>query len=138
MKIVSRINVSAILVIAALISACQYFDSGIEWRAGRFALLWIDLPERVLLSYDQGDGGWDNLVNATVFAVGWDGRYLVAKQHPNGDKQITNYFIVDSQHYAIKAKRESFVTGPLSETDFQKIAASMKLPPFTKVLDSLK
>lgn len=133
-----RKNVSALIVVAAFISACQLFDSGIEWRAGRFALLWIDLPEQLSLSYDQGDGTWDTVVNATVFAAGWDGRYLVAKQHPNGDKQVTNYFIVDSQRYAITAKRESFVTGPLNESDFQKISASMKLPLFTKVLESLK
>jgi hypothetical protein len=56
------------------------------------------------VDYDLEDGGAIGRVPATVFAVGWDGRYLVAKQHPYDainkseivDRSVTNYYIIDS------------------------------------------
>ena len=121
---------------AALLVACQLFDSGIPWRHGRFALLWIDLPDEVRLSYEEGNGGWSEIIPARVFAVGSDDRYIVAQQHPGGDKAITNYFILDTKQH--DSRQRAGLIGPLTAAQFERKASELKLPPFTTVLESLR
>ena len=133
---------SLLLVILALLTSglvgCGLFDSGVEWRGGPYALMWIDLPDSVFIARDEGKGSWAPKVEQQVFAVGWNGRYLVAKQHPKGDKKVTNYFIVDSQKDSPHASAGSSVIGPLSEAEFANKSQELGLPQFTKVLASLK
>ena len=121
---------------ALLPAACGLFDSGIPWRKGRFALLWIDLPDEVSLSYDEGDGAWSEIIPARVFAVGSDDRYIVAQQHPGGDKAITNYFILDTRQH--DSSHRAGLIGPLTAAQFEGRARELTLPPFTTVLESLR
>jgi len=121
-----------------LLAGCGLFDSGVVWRGGPYILGWIDLPDEVTLSYDLGKGASVGRIEARVFAVGWDGRYLVAKQHPSGDRTITNFFIIDSKEDGTYASPKKVVIGPLSEAEFEKKAAELSLPEFSKVLFSLK
>lgn len=126
------------LAIAALLGSCGLFDSGIEWRGGPYALMWIDTSENISLYRDLGDGDWIGRVDSTVFAVGWDGRYLVAKQHPGGDRSKTNYFIVDSRNDTPYIDPAKVTTGPLTALEFQRKSIEMKLPKFSKLLESLE
>ena len=103
-----------------------------------YALMWIDLSEDTFIARDEGKGTWSPRVREQVFAVGWDERYLVAQQHPNRDKKITHYFIVDSKKDSPHAAAEDSVLGPLSETEFKKKAEELSLPQFTKILSALK
>ena len=121
-----------------LLAGCGLFDSGVVWRGGPYILGWIDLPEEVTLSYDLRDGASVGRIEARVFAVGWDGRYLVAKQHPEGDRTMTNFFIIDSQEDGAYAEPKNVVIGPLSEAEFRKKAVELSLPEFSKELSSLK
>jgi len=122
-----------------LLAGCfGLFDSGIEWRGGPYILSWIDEPSNVSLCYDLGKGQMVGRIDVCVYAVGWDGRYLVAKQHPNGDKKITNFFIIDSQQDGRYAHPPKVVLGPLSESEFLKKAHDLNLPPFSKKLESLE
>jgi hypothetical protein len=75
------VRVRATLSFAFLASAvsCGAFDSDILWRGGPYALMWIDLPDMPFVARDEGKGSWTPRVDEQVFAVGWDGRYLVAK-----------------------------------------------------------
>jgi hypothetical protein len=130
-----------LIACSLLLSGCfGLFDSGIPWRSGPYALTWVDLPDEVMLSYDLGNGGWATLVDSRVFAVGANQQYVVAKQHPHGDKTVTNYFIIE-----IRAGRpvqdrisKDAVIGPLDEKTFRQKAADLALPSFTKTLESLQ
>lgn len=133
-----RFNFFVISLLAALLSACSLFDSGIEWREGPYALIWIDTSENVSLSRELSDGNWIGRVDSTVFAVGWDGHYAVAKQHPHGDKSKTNYFILDSKNDVPTAEVNQVVIGPLTESEYQQKSIELNLPKFTKVLASLQ
>jgi hypothetical protein len=126
------------LGLCVLLTGCGLFDSGVVWRGGPYVLSWIDLPEEVTLSYDLGKGASVGRIEERVFAVGWDGRYLVAKQHPRGDRKITNFYIVDAQKDGPYADPKKVVIGPLSEVEFKKKSEELSLPPFTKELASLK
>ena len=121
-----------------LLAGCGWFDSGTAWRGGHYALAWIDDPNQTSLYYDLGKGSMIGRIEPCVFAVGWDGRYLVAKQHPNGDKKITNFFIIDAQQDGRYASLSKVVLGPLTESEFKKKAAGLNLPAFSKELESLK
>jgi len=121
-----------------LLAGCGLFDSGVVWRGGPYIRGWIDLPDQVTLSYDLGKGASVGRIEARVFTVGWDGRYLVAKQHPAGDKKVTNFYIIDAQKDGPYADEKKVVIGPLSEAEFKKKAAELSLPGFSKVLSSLK
>lgn len=133
-----RIRLLCMFAVVGFLSSCGLFDSGIEWRGGPYALLWIDTSENISICRDLGDGGWAGRIDSTVFAVGWDGRYLVAKQHPNNDRGQTNFFIIDSKSDAPNAATEKVVTGPLTALEFERKSVEMKLPKFTKVLESLE
>lgn len=125
-------------VMVCCLSGCGLFDSGVEWRDGPYELLWIDISEQISLTYDLGrDGGSIGLVDWTVFAVGSNDRYIVAKQHPQGNKAVTNYFIVDKRE-ALPTDPVRAVLGPLTATEFSVQARSIQLPKFTKVLNSLE
>ncbi len=123
---------------ALLTSGCGLFDSGVEWRSGPYALTWVDLPNQVRFSYDMGQGSWATLIEPQVFAVGANKQYVIAKQHPNGKKDITNYFIIEMRVGQPWAAIKGAVVGPLSEQSFREKAATLKLPPFTKTLESLQ
>ena len=127
----------AFMVVCSL-SGCGLFDSGVEWRDGPYELLWIDLPSQLSLNYDLGkDGGSIGLVEWTVFSVGSNDHYIVVKQHPNGNKAVTRYFIVDKSE-ALQTDPVRAVLGPLTEVEFGAKSRSIKLPQFTKVLSSLE
>ncbi|MFI5345166.1 MAG: hypothetical protein ACHQ51_02215 [Elusimicrobiota bacterium] len=126
--------ISALLLTASCLSGCSLIDSRTEWRSGRYVLMWIDEPNEVTLSYDLGDGAWKPLVDARVFAVGSDSHHIIAKQHPHGDKGITNYFILDTSDIL----KSAGVTGPLSEAEFERKIKELNLPAFSKTLKSLE
>lgn len=132
------IRYTVMLMTAGLLGSCGLFDSGVEWRGGPYALLWIDTLDNMSICRDLGDGGWIGRVDGTVFAAGWDGRYLVAKQHPNNDPGQTNYFIVDASKDTDFADPAEVVTGPLTEAEFQRRSADLHLPGFSKVLEYLQ
>lgn len=128
------IKYGAYVLAFCMLTSCGLFDSGIEWRGGPYALLWIDSPENISLVREGRDGSWSGLLDATVFAVGWDGRIAVAKQHPSGNPGVTNYYILDSR----KNWKNGEVTGPLTQAEFEKKSKESPLPRFSKVLGSLQ
>ena len=122
------------VLLCCITTSCGLFDSGVEWRHGSYALLWIDDPNEVRLSYDMGEGSWEGQIDTRVFAVGANERHIVAKQHPKGDKRTTNYYIVDLQ---IDPRNGTAVIGPLTAEGFAEKSRELQLPGFTKTLESL-
>ncbi|HKB59036.1 MAG TPA: hypothetical protein VKC56_03230 [Gallionellaceae bacterium] len=133
-----RLKIVLTILVTSLAVACSVFDSGVEWRGGPYSLVWIDTAENVSLVRRLDDGNSIGRVDATVFSVGWDGRYVVAKQHPAGDRKITNYYIVDSHRDSALANVDQSVIGPLTEEAFRKKARALNLPEFSKTLASLE
>ena len=117
---------------------CGFFDSGVEWRDGPYILIWIDVPSSTTLNYDLEGGTSVGRIDETVFSVGRNDRYIVAKQHPRGDKGITNYFFIDKAKDHPYADPHDVVVGPLSEMEFRTKARELRLPEFTKTLASLQ
>jgi len=124
--------------LVALLVGCGLFDSGVIWRGGPYVLGWIDESENVTLSYELGRGHSIGRIERCVFAVGWDGRYLVAKQHPECNRKITAYYFIDSKKDSDLAELQNVVVGPLTEAEFRREAVERNLPEFSKELAALK
>ena len=77
-------------------------------------------------------------ISETVFSVGWNARYVVAKQHPQNDRSITNYYYLERTKDTIHANRNESVTGPLSFEEFDARTKSLGLPSFSLTVESLK
>jgi hypothetical protein len=127
-----------VFTLCLILAGCGLFDSGTPWKGGPYKLVWIDDPKAVTLSYDAGKGASIPRVEEQVYSVGYDGRYVVAKQHPNRDKRITNYFIVDAAKDSKMANNKDVVIGPLNEEEFKTKSKELNLPAFMKTLESLK
>ncbi len=107
--------------------------------SGKYSLIATDILEQMCISEPSGPNGWNGVIPQTVFAVGWDDRFIVAKQHPNKDhlygldKTITNYYILRVS--------DGHRTGPLDEASFKAERSNQGVPEslaFTLVFDHLK
>jgi hypothetical protein len=129
---------ATVLATAGCLGSCSLFDSGVEWRGGPYELSWIDVSESMAVCRGLGGGSCIGRIDSTVFAVGWDGRYLVAQQHPGNDRSKTQYFILDANGDTDLADPGKVVIGPLTASEFARRSSDLHLPGFSKVLASLQ
>lgn len=136
----TRLGIHSLLIAFAfgILAGCDGLWPDAYWRAERYVLLAIDAREQMNLAFDLGNGTASGLVNATVFSIGSDDRYIVVMQHPGGDRSVTNYFFVERTSSSRSEDRENGVRGPLSKEEFEKFSADLSLPTFTKTFDDLK
>ena len=115
-----------------------------EHITGNYYLVSTDyVDEDLSVSYDLGDGSYIGVVNETVFAVGYNKDFIIAKQHPakeinNPDKSITNYFIVPITNKVDKWPDENKI-GPLTELEFLIKRKELNIPEdltFTNEIDN--
>lgn len=119
-----------------LVSGCGFVHD--ERITGPYRLIAVDLDKQMSISYDLGDGSAVGRIDETVFAFGFDERFIVAKQHPNGDRSVTNFFYLDMTKDSKYAKPSDSVTGPLTEKEYASEAVRLNLPKFSRTLTALK
>jgi len=134
----TRFLIASLCFLLALATGCSLFNSSVVWQGGPYVLLSVGKSDELQLSYNAGNGVWLKRVDPTVFAVGYDGEYLVAMQHPSENRSITNYFIVEATKDSLAVEVRDVVIGPLTNSEFEEKAAQLKLPAFSKVIESLK
>jgi len=114
------------------------------WRSGNYVLTAVDTRTQMSLGIDQENGTAIGVVGPTIYSIGADDRYIVVKQHPSTnpagtiDRSITNYYAVVRLDGPSHDKAGQGTQGPLSNEDYEKLAVSLLLPPFTKTFDDLK
>ena len=134
-----------ILIIAAVsfLTACDALSPDTHWSSGDYELIAIDAMGQMMLGVDLHNGGSIGIVGPTVFALGADDQHIVIKQHPSTDhfghfdQTVTHYFIV-TRIPGTAEEKEKGVRGPLSKDEFDRVAVSSSLPPFTKVFKDLE
>ena len=131
-------NVFATLILLAcvLLSGCGFVHD--EHITGPYRLIAVDVDEQMSISYDLGDGSAVGRINETVFAYGYDNQYIVAMQHPEGNRSITNYFYLDMAKDSKYADPAVSVTGPLSKENFEAESKRLDLPNISHVINHLK
>ena len=126
---------SGVVLVLGLASCGFVHDEKIT---GPYRLVAIDVSEQMSVCYTLEKGDCIGRIPETVFSVGWNDRFIVAKQHPSNNKSVTNYFILEMARDSQLAEPSASVTGPLSAAAFKEKVAPLGLPPFTKTIEALK
>ena len=127
-----------VLGIVSMLSGCGLGFSHNEHLIGPYRLIAVDTSEQMTVVYDLGDGGFVGRIPQTVFSVGWNDNYIVAKQHPNNNRSFTNYYFLEIAKDSAHAGPKESVTGPLTQEQFAVKQAELQLPPFTRTIKSLE
>lgn len=106
-----------------------------------------DEPAGTFLSYHESSEGnnFSGLIEATVFAVGYNDKYMLIKQHPRAfpnqpDKKITNYYILPLKK-GMDWRTKNGLVGPLTLEQFTEKRKELNIPDevkFTKEIEDLK
>lgn len=130
------IRIVLLLNLCVILSSCGFAHD--EPLTGNYCLIATDLLEQMSISYSFENGSAVGRIDETVFAVGWDQRYIVAKQHPNNNRALTNYYYLEMAKDSPYADPRESVTGPLTAQQFASKQNELKLPPFTRTIKSLE
>ncbi len=91
--------------------------------------------------WQQWHGGGPCLIHETVFAAGFDDKYVVAENHPDEDRNRTAYwYIIRDLKNEDKPLGIPYtgIMGPFGEKQYFELKARLHLPDFSIVYDDLK
>ncbi len=133
------VHISLVLL---LLTGCIGAASHNEKLTGRFYLLAIDdMSDMTVCHLDSIYR--IGIIPSTVFAVGYNDKYIIAKQHPEEltkiDKSITNYYIIPIKN--VQYYNEKDVIGPMTKDSFENKRKELGVPEtlsFTKVFKELE
>jgi hypothetical protein len=80
----------------------------------------------------QIDDGCVGRIPATVFEVGYDGKYIVAARHPASDSSQTQYYYLIRALDSPAADPGVSVRGPFTAEAFSGERARLSLPQLTR------
>ncbi|MVM41317.1 DUF3997 domain-containing protein [Spirosoma sp. HMF3257] len=110
------------IVICCFLSGCggPVYEKKLN---GNYYLDAVDEDEDMAIGIQVDEQGV-GVIGATVFAVGQNDNFIVAKQHPRNppgviDKSTTNYFIIPLQLKVSKSTDRNYF-GPLQLEQFEK------------------
>ena len=134
------------LLFLCLLSGCMGFAIK-EKIVGNYYLIANDVDEDLSLSYHEAADGsnYGDVIKATVFSVGYNEKYIIAKQHPRAfpnppNKNITNFFILPLSK-GFNWRTNNGLIGPLTLEQFNAKRKELNIPNslrFTIVKDNLK
>ena len=134
--------IAAVLIAASWVFFLHLWKD-IYWSDERYSLIALDSPAQMSLSF-YDEGYYSELVGPTVYSIGANEKYLVLKQHPASDcvgafnRRITNFYVVERTASAELEDRRKRIHGPLTQAEFEKLAATLSLPGFDKTFRELE
>ena len=92
-----------------------------EHLTERYYFVAVDARENMSLGYSVNDdnSSFIDVVGETVFAAGYDDKYIILKQHPSNNRAITTYYIV-LIHKEFNYSPEKDVIGALTLAQFNE------------------
>ena len=120
---------------------CLFFAGCSEYNkhiTGPYYLDAVDIAGQMSVDYDLGDGSGIGRIEPTVFSVGWNNRYIVAKQHPANNRTVTNFYYLDMTKDARYGNPTDSVVGPLTRTEFISKQQALGLPAFSITIKELE
>jgi hypothetical protein len=128
--------IAIVAVLLGHLAGCGFVHD--EEITGPYRLVAVDISEQMIVCFGLENGNCVGRIPETVFSVGWNERFIVAKQHPQDNKAVTNYFVLDMTLDNESADPSTSVIGPLSVSEFEAKAVVLGLPSFTKTIKSLQ
>ncbi len=131
----------ATIAVALLLSSCGFVHD--ETLVARYKLVAVDDNSGMSLCWkmDSGDCNGDGLPGPTLFAAGFNEKFIVLATHPNSNRSITRYFYIirDLKNEDKGDASHNFgVKGPFDQTQFDLQKANLHLPEFTRTFYDLK
>ncbi len=131
------------LICFLLLSGCGFVQD--EVLVGRYRLVAVDIDEDMSLCWSLEDGNCvgDGLPGPTLFAAGFDDKYVVAAVHPRPkfetptNRDVTQFFYVVRGNES-NAFPNHEIKGPFDEAAFEAEKARLGLPTFPRVFRGLK
>jgi hypothetical protein len=127
------------LIPVILFTGCMGFAIK-EKVVGDFYLQATDIEEQLNFAYcPEDENGCFPIVHETVFAAGFNEQYFILKQHPNDNRNVTNYFILAHKEAKEQAGK-AFVFTPLTLKEFEQQRKKLHLEKvkFTTVFKDLE
>lgn len=123
-----------------MLSGCS--DLHHEHITGRYYLVAIDTKETMSLCYSVNDdnSSFVDVIGMCVYSIGYNDKYIIAKQHPSNNRDTIVYYIVPI-HKEFNYFPEKNVIGPLSDAQFRKTRKKLFIPDgltFTYTIRSLE
>ncbi|MEZ6024341.1 MAG: hypothetical protein R3C16_13230 [Hyphomonadaceae bacterium] len=123
-------RMATLALLALMIGSCAPGDFSYSKRLeGRYRISAVDHLRTMSVVYDRGDGGHTVLIDATVFEVGWDDRYIVAARHPEASPDQALYYYIDQ---TIDPSGRGNVFGPFDGAQFADETRRLSLPPMSR------
>ena len=94
---------------------------------GKFGLIACDTRTQMSLCEILPSGSGIGIVDQTVFAVGWNDDFIIAKRHPSDGSDTNDIDRSVTEFYILTVATEKLL-GPLDEAEFDKQRASLGLP----------
>lgn len=115
-------NIYIVILILQLFTSCIFENNYQKKLNSNYELSYIDEKTQMSIYGLSGDS-WVGVITPTVFAVGCNEDFLIAKQHPRmfpnpPNKSITNYFIIPLKNKIDESIEENKI-GPLTENEFK-------------------
>lgn len=133
-----RLRIAPPIPAACALAACGFVHD--ERLTGPYRAVAVDVDEQMSVCEGQPHEAVHCVVLATVFAIGHDDDFIIAKRHPMNeptetapDKSITEFWIVRTG--------DGLVMGPLDEHRFEVERARLGVPAdvdFSIVYDDLQ
>lgn len=97
----------------------------------KYYLSALDSKEDMEVVYIDKQGYMLSIIEASVFSIGKNDEFIVAKQHPKefpnkANKNIVNYFIIPIKNQKSK-NIEKNIIGPLTDIQFDSIKKQLKI-----------
>ena len=127
---------SMMFILLAFIIACAGIGFAYEKELpGKYCIQATDTLDQMSIAKMPSDGGnlYGGVIGKTVFAVGWNDRFIIVKRHPEGDKSITEFYIIRVS--------DGHEGGPWAEAGFNAERKKLGVPKnltFTLEFDGLK
>lgn len=118
-------------LVALILESCAPGDFSYSKRLeGQYRISAIDDLATMAVVRDAGDGRFTVLVDATVFEVGWDHRYIVASQHPDAHSERMFFYYIDQT--IDPGLNRAGVFGPFTAQEFEAETRRLSLPPMSR------
>jgi hypothetical protein len=108
-----------------------------ERLVGRFAMWAVDgLADNSVVEESEDGRAARVLIPATVFAVGFNDQFVIAKRHPKSDHQIDS----STTEFYVVSVLDGHVHGPVDYENFSALRARLGVPAsldFSRVIEQL-
>ena len=125
-----RLKATAIMA-ALLLTGCGLFDSGSNWRSGRFEVVWTDIDSDSHLAYRLDSRATLGIVESCVTAAGANKKFIAVKQLRAGQ---SHYYVVEKALFDPLRDSRNAIQGPLTQAAYQSLGKSTALPALESVL----